>query len=108
MAKQALRKPYPLHGWVWLHSRKAAYQFGWDWAKAMPSVGITGRIEMVASSNPSSRKQVPLRVRTLGLGDHNRIAHLRVEGLEAWDLAGTGSKGLQWSLQGQGWSAEGT
>ncbi|MFM7913404.1 MAG: glycoside hydrolase family 2 protein, partial [Bacteroidota bacterium] len=42
------------------------------------------------------------------MGDHNRIARLRVEGLETWDLAGMGSKGLQWSLQGQGWSAEGT
>ena len=108
VAKQAMREPYPLPGGVWLHSRKAAYQFGWDWAKAMPSVGITGRIEMVASTNPPGRKQIPLRIRTLGLDNHNRMARLRVEGLEAWDLIGSGIKGLQWSLQGQGWSAEGT
>jgi beta-mannosidase len=108
VARLAARAPYPLPGGVWLHSRKAAYQFGWDWARALPSVGIAGRIELVAAANPAKSIRPPLRVRTLGLRNHNQIACMRIEGLDELGIESKESHRLSWFLQGQGWSAQGT
>ena len=94
----------PLPGGLWLHSRKAAYQFGWDWARAMPSVGLSGSVSLQIVGDPLIRRlRLGLHVRTLALDSLHRWARLEWMGGLPLDSL----KDWHWELHGPGIDARG-
>ncbi|MGA1665835.1 MAG: glycosyl hydrolase 2 galactose-binding domain-containing protein [Bacteroidia bacterium] len=95
---------WPLPGGPWLHSRKAAYQFGWDWARAMPSVGLSGSLTLQVMGDPIVRMmRQGLCVRTLALDSLHEWARLEWVG----GLSGEQSPPWHWRLQADGLDAQG-
>ncbi|MFM9061257.1 MAG: glycosyl hydrolase 2 galactose-binding domain-containing protein [Bacteroidota bacterium] len=98
------RSRLPLPGGPWLHSRKAAYQFGWDWARAMPSVGLSGPLTLqVMGDSIVGLMRQGLYVRTLALDSLHRWARLDWGG----GLSGDQDPRGRWHLQAEGVDASG-
>ncbi|NBW32615.1 MAG: hypothetical protein EBR22_01525 [Cytophagia bacterium] len=103
--RDANRSSLPIPGGLWLHSRKAAYQFGWDWARAMPSVGLSGALTLqIMGDSVLRRLRQGLHIRTLALDSAHRWARMEWVG---GDTGLDSLKGWRWDLQGDQFHAGG-